>query len=99
MQQRFELVNHILQPAAEIPGHPSDSSAFGRVQYTQHEQQTYLQLSTLLVTLVVDVSYHPLQLGDDSTHTHKANTLRIKKLGSKIAGMDRESFFSRGRPG
>ena len=47
----------------------------------------------------MDVSYHPLQLGDDSTHTHKANILRIKKLGSKIAGMDGAAFFSRGRPG
>ena len=41
----------------------------------------------------MDVSYHPLQLGDDSTHTHKANILRIKKLGSKIAGMDGKAFF------
>ena len=62
MQQRFELVNHILQPAAEIPGHPSDSSAFGRVQYTQHEQQTYLQLSALVVTLVVESWMFPIIL-------------------------------------
>ena len=41
----------------------------------------------------MDVSYHLLQLGDDSTHTHKANILMIKKLGSKIAGMDGEAFF------
>ena len=61
VQQRLELVNHILQPAAETPGHPSDSSAFGRVQYTQHEQ-SYLLLSALLVTLVVESGMYPIIL-------------------------------------
>ena len=61
VQQRRELVNHILQPAAETPGHPSDSSAFGRVQYTQHEQ-TYSQLSALVVTLVVESWMFPIIL-------------------------------------